>query len=126
MDVTPDNCQITREILARVGDKWSVFLVAGLGEGPKRFSELKRAVGSISQRMLTLTLRGLERDGLVKRTVYPTVPPAVEYELTELGRTLLVPVMGLASWAMQSKDAIFEARRRYDEALTAEPPPVRR
>jgi DNA-binding HxlR family transcriptional regulator len=126
MDVTPDNCQITREILARVGDKWSVFLVAALGEGPKRFSELKRAVGSISQRMLTLTLRGLERDGLVRRTVYPTVPPAVEYELTELGRTLLEPVMGLASWAMRSKEAIFESRRRYDTALAADKAPLGR
>ncbi|MCB1021057.1 MAG: helix-turn-helix transcriptional regulator [Acidobacteria bacterium] len=116
MDVTPDNCQITREILTRVGDKWSVFIVASLGEGAKRFSELKRAVGSISQRMLTLTLRGLERDGLVKRTVYPTVPPSVEYELTALGKTLLDPVNGLAAWAMRSKEAIFEARRRYDEA----------
>ena len=115
MDVTPDNCQVTREILTRVGDKWSVFIVAALGEGPKRFSELKRAVGSISQRMLTLTLRGLERDGLVGRTVYPTVPPAVEYQLTELGRTLLEPVNGLASWAMRSKDAIHAARLKYDQ-----------
>ena len=75
-------------MLARVGDKWSVLIVSLLGDGPQRFSEIKRMVGGISQRMLTLTLRGLERDGLVTRTVFPTVPPRVDYELTELGRSL--------------------------------------
>ena len=83
-----DDCRAVSEVLARVGDKWTVLVVSTLGEGPKRFNELKRALGSISQRMLTLTVRGLERDGLVTRTVFPTVPPRVDYELTELGRSL--------------------------------------
>src|ERR1700751_3640882 len=85
----PEECRAVSEVLSRVGDKWTVLVVTMLGDGPKRFNELRRSLGSISQRMLTLTLRGLERDGLVSRTVYPTVPPRVEYELTRLGRSLL-------------------------------------
>src|SRR5499427_10959171 len=85
----PDDCRAVSEILARVGDKWTVLVVAELGNGSKRFSEIRRALGSISQRMLTLTLRGLERDGLVTRTVFPSIPPRVDYELTGLGRSLL-------------------------------------
>src|SRR5262245_36831120 len=85
-------CLAVREVLNRVGDKWSVLLVERLGNGPRRFGDLRRGVEGISQRMLTLTLRALERDGLVKRTVFPTVPPSVEYSLTSLGRTLLEPV----------------------------------
>ncbi|HTU63507.1 MAG TPA: helix-turn-helix domain-containing protein, partial [Polyangiales bacterium] len=85
-------CPATREILNRVGDKWSVLVVVLLGDASKRFNELRRAIEGISQRMLTTTLRGLERDGLVKRTVYPTNPPQVDYALTKLGRTLLGPV----------------------------------
>jgi DNA-binding HxlR family transcriptional regulator len=88
----PEDCRAVSEVLARVGDKWTVLVVSTLGAGPKRFNELRKALGSISQRMLTLTLRGLERDGLVTRTVYPTVPPRVDYELTKLGRSLLEPV----------------------------------
>ena len=102
------------EVLARVGDKWTVLVVSVLGAGPKRFNELRRALGSISQRMLTLTLRGLERDGLVTRTVFPTVPPRVVYELTELGGSLLVPVSSLGSWARQHRSAIQQARLRFD------------
>ncbi len=105
---------VAREILARVGDKWSVFTVAMLGGGPRRFSELKRAIEGISQRMLTLTLRGLERDGLVTRTVHPTVPPSVEYALTPLGRTLLDPVMALVAWAERNRGRIQQARDRFD------------
>jgi len=82
------NCQAVNSVLARVGDKWSVLVIVLLGDGPKRFNEMKRLVGGISQRMLTLTLRGLERDGLVTRTVFPTIPPRVDYELTALGRSL--------------------------------------
>ncbi len=108
-----DGC-LAREILDRVGDKWSVYIVAMLGRGPTRFSALKRAVDGISQRMLTLTLRGLERDGLVKRTVHPTVPPSVEYALTALGRTLLDPVMGLVAWAEKNQMRIQLARQRFD------------
>lgn len=109
-----EHCQAVSEVLARVGDKWTVLVVSTLGAGPRRFNELRRALGSISQRMLTLTLRGLERDGLVTRTVFPTVPPRVDYELTELGRSLLVPVSGLDQWARQHRLDIQQARRRFD------------
>jgi DNA-binding HxlR family transcriptional regulator len=101
-------------VLARIGDKWSVLIVAILGDGPKRFNEIKRLVGGISQRMLTLTLRGLERDGLVTRTVFPTVPPRVDYELTELGHSLWKPVEALGGWARQHQGEIAAARQRYD------------
>jgi DNA-binding HxlR family transcriptional regulator len=103
-----------REVLTRVGDKWSVLVVVLLGDGSKRFSELRRMIEGISQRMLTLTLRGLERDGLVTRTVEPTIPPRVDYELTPLGRTLLEPVMGLAAWAEKNRVVLQAARDRYD------------
>ena len=89
-------------VLARVGDKWSVFIIMLLGDGPRRFNEIKRMVGGISQRMLTLTLRGLERDGLVTRTVFPTIPPRVDYELTDLGRGLWKPVEALGPWAQRA------------------------
>src|SRR6266852_7212770 len=112
----PEDCRAVSEILARVGDKWTVLVVGVLGDGPKRFSEIRRALGSISQRMLTLTLRGLERDGLVTRTVFPTIPPRVEYELTRLGRSLLEPVSTLGLWARQNRSAIHDARRRFDVA----------
>ena len=112
----PEDCRAVSEILARVGDKWTVLVVGVLGEGPKRFSQIRRALGSISQRMLTLTLRSLERDGLVTRTVFPTIPPRVDYELTKLGRSLLKPVNGLALWARQNRAAIADARRRFDAA----------
>jgi DNA-binding HxlR family transcriptional regulator len=102
-------------ILARVGDKWSVFVIMMLGDGPKRFNELKRLVGGISQRMLTLTLRGLERDGLVTRTVFPTIPPRVDYELTDLGRGLQQPVRALGEWATIHQDRIEAARSRFDK-----------
>src|SRR5437763_13863210 len=104
----PEDCRAVSEVLARVGDKWTVLVVGVLGDGPKRFNELRRALGSISQRMLTLTLRGLERDGLVTRTVFPTIPPRVDYELTKLGHSLLKPVNGLGLWARQNRPAIEE------------------
>ena len=110
-----ESCLATREVLSRVGDKWSVLIVASLGNGPRRFSELLRSIDGISQRMLTLTLRGLERDGLVSRTVFPTVPPRVDYELTRLGRTLLAPIFGLAQWAQTHRAAIQTARDRFDQ-----------
>jgi DNA-binding HxlR family transcriptional regulator len=113
-DHSHDSCIAAREVLNRVGDKWSVYVVRLLGEGPRRFSELKRTIDGISQRMLTLTLRGLERDGLVTRTVFPTVPPRVDYELTELGRTLLEPVRALATWAAEHRQTIQAARNRFD------------
>lgn len=113
------NCIATREILSMVGDKWSVLVIVGLGEGTRRFSDLKRAIEGISQRMLTLTLRGLERDGLVVREVYPTVPPRVDYTLTPLGRNLLEPVSQLAMWAMKNQQQIQAARDAYERASRA-------
>ena len=110
----PEDCRAVSEVLERVGDKWTVLVVVTLGEGPKRFNELRRAIASISQRMLTLTLRGLERDGLVTRTVFATIPPRVDYELTELGHSLLEPVGALGSWARQNRLKIQQARLRFD------------
>lgn len=112
----PEDCRAASEVLARVGDKWTVLVVSTLGEGTMRFNELRRALGSISQRMLTLTLRGLERDGLVTRTAFPTVPPRVDYELTRLGRSLLEPVSALGLWARKNRVGIQDARRRFDAA----------
>ncbi len=117
----PTDCRTVTEILSRVGDKWSVQLVVQLGGGPKRFNELRRLVNGISQRMLTLTLRGLERDGLVTRTVYPTIPPRVDYQLTGLGCSLLKTVRGLGEWAIENRDEILDARRRFDAAGHDEP-----
>jgi len=114
-----EDCRAVTEVLARIGDKWTVVVVSVLGGGPKRFSEIRRALGSISQRMLTLTLRALERDGLVTRTVHPTIPPRVDYELTKLGRSLLEPVSGLGLWAREHRSAILEARRRFDTSAGA-------
>ena len=112
----PEDCRAVSEVLSRVGDKWTVLVVSTLGDGPKRFNELRKALGSISQRMLTLTLRALERDGLLTRTVFPTIPPRVDYELTKLGRSLLEPVSGLGLWARRNRTAIEDARRRFDQA----------
>jgi DNA-binding HxlR family transcriptional regulator len=112
----PEDCKAVSEVLDRVGDKWSVLVVVMLGDGPKRFNELRRAIASISQRMLTLTLRGLERDGLVTRTVFPTIPPRVDYELTGLGRSLLDPVNALGTWARQNRQKIQQARIQFDAA----------
>ena len=109
-----DDCRGVASILARVGDKWSVFVIMTLHDGPKRFNELKRVIDGISQRMLTLTLRGLERDGLVTRTVFPTIPPRVDYELTDLGRGLAKPVEALGMWAMQHRSEIEGARQKFD------------
>jgi DNA-binding HxlR family transcriptional regulator len=108
------DCRGVASILARVGDKWSVLVIMMLADGPKRFNEIKRMIEGISQRMLTLTLRGLERDGLVTRTVFPTIPPRVDYELTDLGRGLKQPVMALGQWALQHQTQIQDARMRFD------------
>jgi DNA-binding HxlR family transcriptional regulator len=111
----PTTCVVVRELLDRVGDKWSVLVIALLGVQSHRFSELKRAIEGISQRMLTLTLRQLERDGLVSRTVYPTVPPRVDYALTPLGESVLEPLNAFIEWAQDHGTDVAEARRRYDE-----------
>ena len=116
-----EHCVAVREVLNRVGDKWSVLVIVLLGDGTKRFSELKRMIEGISQRMLTLTVRGLERDGLVERTVYATVPPRVEYALTPLGKTLIEPVTELARWAERHGREIQRARSAFDKRGKANP-----
>lgn len=108
------DCRPVAEILGRIGDKWSVMLVMSLREGPRRFSDLRRNLHGISQKMLTTTLRGLERDGFVTRTVYPTVPPKVEYALTDLGRELAEPVVALGQWATKNRGRVLLARERFD------------
>ena len=107
-------CQTISSLLQRIGDKWSVLVVGTLGDGSRRFNELRREIPSVSQRMLTLTLRNLERDGLVSRTVTPTIPPRVDYELTELGRSLLPPISRLTDWAMDNVETIHAAQARFD------------
>ena len=117
----PGDCKAISAVLARIGDKWTVLVVNFLGSGAKRFSEIRRDVGGISQRMLTLTLRALERDGLVTRTVHPTNPPRVEYALTPLGASLLEPVQALGTWAVDNQGTMEDARARFDRA-SASPP----
>ena len=109
-------CRRVTPVLNRVGDKWSMQVVMELARGPKRFSEIKRGLDGISQRMLTLTLRGLERDGLINRYVTPSIPPRVDYELTELGVSLREPVQALGQWALDHIDCIWAAQQRYDSA----------
>jgi len=111
----PDGCKATRELLDRVGDKWSLYTIGSLRQGSLRFNELKRGIEGISQRMLTLTLKSLERDGLVTRTVTPSVPPRVDYALTPLGRTLISTVMSLHRWAERNGSAVRRAREAYDK-----------
>ena len=111
--VTGD-CAVVKSVLTRIGDKWSMLIVTLLGDGEMRFSELRREIEGISQRMLTLTLRNLERDGLVTRTVFPTIPPKVEYALTPLGRSLLEPITQLGEWARRNISKIDAARQALD------------
>ena len=114
-----EECVSINEVLTRVGDKWSLQIISRLGERTLRHTELKRSVEGISQRMLTLTLRQLERDGLVQRTVYPTVPPKVEYRLSDFGRTILVPVTELANWALTYRLDLQAAREAFDNRPSA-------
>jgi DNA-binding HxlR family transcriptional regulator len=111
-------CEL-RDILDRVGDKWSVLVMALLSDGSRRYSELQRAIEGISQRMLTLTLRSLERDGLVERTVTPTSPPRVDYRLTTVGQTLSGQVNALISWAEEHRGYVNSSRQEYDERMQA-------
>jgi len=108
-------CRASADILARIGDKWTVMVVGVLSQGSMRYSQVRRAVEGISQRMLTLTLRGLEQDGLVSRTVYPTIPPRVDYALTERGQTLIAPLYALGMWAQENRTAIEATRRDFDQ-----------
>lgn len=110
---TDEACDV-RQTLDRIGDKWSLLVISILGAGPLRFMELRREIGSISQRMLTLTLRHLERDGLVLRTHYPTIPPRVEYQLTPLGESLLESIQAIVHWSLEHRQEIAEAREKYD------------
>ena len=109
------DCRAVSGVLARVGDKWSVLIIMLLGDGPKRFNEIRRMVGGISQRMLTLTLRGLERDGLLTRTIFPTIPPRVDYELTKMGRSLQAAVEPLGCWAQANVGNIHKAQEKFDK-----------
>src|SRR5882672_12728644 len=108
-----ETCKAEIETLARIGDKWTVMVVGALSKGPIRYNEIRRRVEGISQRMLTLTLKGLEQDGLVSRTMYPTIPPRVDYELTDLGRSLIVPLRSLHSWAVEHRLAMLAAREKF-------------
>src|SRR3569623_2630660 len=123
------NCRAMSDVLNRIGDKWSVMVVGMLSNGTLRCNELKRQINGISQRMLTLTLRNLERDGLVTRTIYPEIPPRVEYSLTELGNTLREPIGQLWDWAAAHMHSVNAARANYDRthgaAETAQPAPRR-
>jgi DNA-binding HxlR family transcriptional regulator len=119
-DPTSPVCRTISTLLSRIGDKWTVLVVQTLADGPRRFNELRREIPSVSQRMLTLTLRNLERDGLVSRTVTPTIPPRVDYELTELGQSLQKPICGLATWAMDHVESIHAAQARFDREREAE------
>jgi DNA-binding HxlR family transcriptional regulator len=121
------NCLRMSDVLNRIGDKWSVMVVGMLSRsGTMRFNELKRSINGVSQRMLTLTLRNLERDGLVTREVFPEIPPRVEYSLTELGQTLTGPIDALWDWSAENHDAIVAARVLYDaRQAPADNQPVR-
>ena len=113
IDTSHDDCQAIAETLDRIGDKWTVLVVGALERGPLRYNEIRRAIEGISQRMLTLTLKQLERDGFVDRTMYPTIPPRVDYELTKLGRDLMVPLRSLYDWAVKHRPAMLAARKRF-------------
>jgi DNA-binding HxlR family transcriptional regulator len=112
-------CRTISTLLSRIGDKWTVLVVTTLGEGPRRFNELRREIPSVSQRMLTLTLRNLERDGLVSRAVTPSIPPRVDYALTELGQSLLKPLDALAEWAVANIETIHAAQAHFDAEAEA-------
>lgn len=118
-------CSTMADVLNRIGDKWSVMIVGKLRGGTMRFNELRHSIDGISQRMLTLALRNLERDGLVTRTVYPEIPPRVEYKLTELGQTLTGPIDELWNWAARHREDVDAARVAYDgraQAVIADSP----
>jgi DNA-binding HxlR family transcriptional regulator len=107
-------CRTISTLLQRIGDKWTVLVVSTLSDGSKRFNELRREIPSVSQRMLTLTLRNLERDGLVSRVVTPTIPPRVDYALTELGHSLQKPILALCQWALDNVETIHGAQAQFD------------
>ncbi|PCK84142.1 transcriptional regulator [Rhizobium sophoriradicis] len=109
-----NNCRALGQILDRIGDKWTIMVVGVLSRGPLRFNQMMREIGGVSHRMLTLTLRSLERDGLVSRTAYATIPPKVEYALTDAGRSLIEPLRVLSDWAIDNRPVIEKARADFD------------
>jgi DNA-binding HxlR family transcriptional regulator len=111
----PEESGFIREVLDRIGDKWTVLVISTLAKGPLRYSDLQASIPGISQRMLTVTLKALERDGLLARTAYPEIPPRVEYELTALGRSLLDSVMALAAWAATHHEEVAASRRVHEQ-----------
>ena len=115
-DPTNPVCRTISTLLSRIGDKWTVLVVDTLASGSKRFNELRREIPSVSQRMLTLTLRNLERDGLVSRKVTPSIPPRVDYELTALGHSLQRPISALSQWALDNVEKIHAAQAEFDAA----------
>lgn len=121
LDPYADGCP-SRRLLDRIGDRWTVLIIGTLSEGPRRFSEVRRSVNGISQKMLTQTLRGLERDGLVTRTVFAEVPPRVEYELTAAGETLREPLKALERWSIEHFGHVAASRETYDDTALAVPP----
>lgn len=117
---TNDACQRVNRILGRMGDKWTILTITSLTGEPQRFNALKRMIGGISQQMLTRTLKALERDDVITRTVYPTVPPQVEYALTPLGQSLAVPIMQLAGWVLEHLDVVEEHQRAHDRLMSGD------
>ncbi|AVA24624.1 transcriptional regulator protein (plasmid) [Rhizobium sp. NXC24] len=118
MPGTDPSCRKVNEILGRMGDKWTIMAITMLADQPRRFNELKRLIGGISQQMLTRTLKALERDGMVTRKVYPTIPPQVEYSLTDLGRSLSAPLLQLAMWVLDHLGEIEAHRALHDEGAS--------
>ena len=114
------DCRAMGQVLDRIGDKWTIMTVGALSHGPMRFNALLRRIGGVSHRMLTLTLRGLERDGLVKRTAFATIPPRVDYELTPLGHSLIEPLAALAQWGQDHRPEIEQARVAFDQRIPVE------
>src|SRR3954447_4978803 len=114
-----EDCRKVSQILARIGEKWSMLVVMLLRDGPRRFNDIKRNIGGISQQMLTRALRGLERDGMVTRTIFPTSPPQVEYRLTDLGRSLSEPVLAFGRWVQEHLAEVEAARERFDQRENA-------
>lgn len=117
----PDNCRAVMRLLDRIGDKWTVMVVGVLSRGPQRFNAIQREIEGLSHRMLTITLRGLERDGLVNRTAFATIPPKVEYELTQLGWSLLEPLQAMAAWAFRNQPVVEAAQAAFDGAQAPDP-----
>ncbi len=119
VDVPRETCRLVGDILGHVGDKWSVLVIVLLQERSWRYSELEREIGTVSKKMLTTTLRNLERDGFLTRTVTPSIPPRVDYALTDLGREVLEPLDILARWALTNNERILAARTQYDQQRAA-------